>query len=809
MRVFIIIFVANEQLIAANMRNFSIISSWDRDPVDQYADFLTNEVYKSVEPWSYADIEDPLFLQKLGVLRAAGIQRAIETNGAVMYYGLSETNETVRQSAQYISRQLGASASIITSSLDKGFTALNHSLGYIGSSIDTANNHLANISGTLGNVNSNLEDTNKNLQTLGRATTHGFAALHRDFSVLHKDLEYNGQLQLATNEKLSDIHKSLNALSFMIGQCFSRLYNQFTISNTLLNDILTELKIPETQRERRYHIEEGSKYLAMALADNDKFYFEDAIDEFEKAIAIERKDFFSWYNLGVIYLRSTDFLDIKKSTDAFERYIHYAKAEIAQRNNKNIEHQMDNVYLMMAELKYLQQLPQDAVSLTENCKCLREKADFMKAKYLSATYQRDNQKMAAEILHTLLDVNPLLSLQILEDNDLIVNDYVAQLLEILRQEAVEKSKKSKQLINNRISEYVREISDYNTKINSSRKMIGTTSVQPISYLDFSEELKSIEILINNSTYLESVEALGQIADLNIILEKKWEADRVDYKKKIDELDRIKNSFLDDSLLKSCNSIDQNITTILQEIDMGFKQYERRMILIGNLVPLLTNFNSDLRYVLDRLYEGSPHSYHSNLDYESKYLQLTGNLRILDPCLKNHPECYNYYSALHCYSSSNKYTLYAKISGYYDGLRTRLATERETFCKYRKEQASLQKLQSHHHVTLSERFKMLTELKNQYNTLLQSCKILKNSVLSNFSILPSSINIQDLKACKSLMLMASSFENNLYAFWNPHGLFSAERRQYEKEYNSALAELRIMTTKAKNISETLELMLGQE
>lgn len=328
---------------------------------------------------------------------------------------------------------MGASASIITSSLDKGFTALNHSLGYIGSSIDTANNHLANISGTLGNINSNLEDTNKNLQTLGRATAHGFAALHRD-------LENNNRLQLAANEKLSNIHKSLYALSFMIGQGFSRLYNQFTISNTLLNDILTELKIPETQRERRYHIEEGSKYLAMALADNDKFYFEDVIDEFEKAIAIERKDFFSWYNLGFIYLRSTDFLDIKKAAGAFERYIHYAKAEIVQRKNNNLAQQLDNVYLMMAEIKYLQQSLPDAVSYADKCECLREKADFMKAKYLSATYQRDNQKMAADIFHTLLDANPLLSLQILEDNDLIANDYITQLLETLRQETVNKAK---------------------------------------------------------------------------------------------------------------------------------------------------------------------------------------------------------------------------------------------------------------------------------------------------------------------------------------------------------------------------------
>jgi len=476
------------------MRNFSIISNWDRDPINQYTDFLTNEVYKSAVPWSYADVENPLFLQKLGVLRAAGIQKAIETNGAVNVYGLSKTNETVRQSAQHLSRQLGASASIITSSLDRGFTALNHSLGYIGSGIDTTNNQLTNISSTLGDINTNLETTNKNFQTLGMATTQGFAALHRNIGNVNENLKTLG---MATTQGFSTLHSdlkniqtSLNALAWMTGQGFSRLYNQLSISNTMLNGILTELKIPETQRERRYHIEEGTKYLSMALVDNDKFYFEDAIDEFEKAIAIERKDFFAWYNLGFIYLRSTDFLDIKKSSDAFEQYIHYAKAEIAQRKNRNLEQQLDNVYLMMAEIKYLQQSLQDAVLYTEKCVCLREKADFMKSKYLSATSQRNNQKIAAEILHKLLDTNPLLSLQILEDNDLIANDYITQLLGTLRQEAINKAKKQFLKIKNEV-------------LNLLKKF---------PYLQ-TPDLNTIENLIQHNTYLDAIEAIFLIESI--------------------------------------------------------------------------------------------------------------------------------------------------------------------------------------------------------------------------------------------------------------------------------------------------------
>ena len=48
----------------------------------------------------------------------------------------------------------------------------------------------------------------------------------------------------------------------------------------------------------------------MAILRNDKYYFEDALDEFNKSIAIERKDYFSWYNIGIIYLRSPYGFDV-------------------------------------------------------------------------------------------------------------------------------------------------------------------------------------------------------------------------------------------------------------------------------------------------------------------------------------------------------------------------------------------------------------------------------------------------------------------------------------------------------------------
>ncbi|MDR0969539.1 MAG: hypothetical protein LBM67_03255 [Lentimicrobiaceae bacterium] len=48
------------------MRDFSIIPNSSQSAIEQYSDFLSREVYSNMQPY---DVNDPLFLQQLGVLQ--------------------------------------------------------------------------------------------------------------------------------------------------------------------------------------------------------------------------------------------------------------------------------------------------------------------------------------------------------------------------------------------------------------------------------------------------------------------------------------------------------------------------------------------------------------------------------------------------------------------------------------------------------------------------------------------------------------------------------------------------------------------
>ena len=464
------------------MSSFSIMPNSQVDIVDQYTDFLSRELNNELWYVDENDVYNPFLLQQMGVLRASRIQKAVETNGAILYEGLRYTNDTIRKSSREVADRMGQVAAGITSSLDRGFTAMHHSLGCINEGIAETNTHLGNIHSSLGTLNENVGQTNQHLKYLTAATMRGLTALHQEQQVTNQHLKNIGKSMDVANHQLQNINQSLRIMGSMIGQGFSLLSERLNATNSLLKNILDELRIPETQRERRFHIEEGAKYLAMALKENDKFYYEDAIAEFETAIQIERKDFYSWFSLGFIYLRSVYHINIAKAVDAFERFVHYARAEAIQRNNQSLKLKIDEAYLLMAEAKYLLQNPYEAIQLTERCESNKEKALFMKVKYLSFMGDDGSQQRAADILRDMLHQNPFLSLQVLEDVDIIKNKWVVSMLNQLRLEAIDEA-----------------IKQYNLLLQEIKRINAPN-----------DGLQEIVDMINKHTYLDAVEALYRI-----------------------------------------------------------------------------------------------------------------------------------------------------------------------------------------------------------------------------------------------------------------------------------------------------------
>lgn len=456
------------------MNSFSICPHSEIDVVDQYTDFLTREVSSEMGLFNDKKITDPVFLQQLGVVRASRIQKVIETNGAVLYQGLKYTNDTIKNSSIELAQKVGEVAPMITSSLERGFSAMHYSLGVLNEGVVHTNQHLGQIHSSLLDLNTNVEQTNQQIAHLSEATICGMRALYNSQNI--------------TNKKLDQIEQSICSLGQMIGEGISMINFQLSHTVTLLKNLLDELRIPETQRERRYHIEEGSKFLAMALAENDKFYYDDAISEFQEAIKLDSKDFYSWFNLGFIYLRSVNHIDIQKAYDAFERSVHYAHAEAVQHKNQSLKLKIDEAYLYMAEVKYLLEDPSSAIQLTEKCEINREKALFMTAKYLSVMEDDSSKLRAADILRELLSTNPFLSLQILEDADIIHNSSVVSMLEDVTKETIHKAITQWEnwvtLANDYLADGCKRLSDAYNKISKT--------LEEGSYLDAIETMYLID-----------------------------------------------------------------------------------------------------------------------------------------------------------------------------------------------------------------------------------------------------------------------------------------------------------------------------
>lgn len=352
------------------MRSFSYISNPEASVIEQYTEFLKNEMsFHHGLHFDYSKISDPLFLKQLGTVRASYIQEAIETNGAILYQGVRHVNDAVRSQSRIIANQMAQVSKKITDSLDLGFIRLHH------------------------------------------------------------DLIGITEQQLQTNKYLCNINSSVKFLGMLVGEGFSMMHRKLSLSNSYLSSILRELSIPETQRERRYHLTEGCQYLSHALSSMDSRYFADAKDEFERVLQIYSKDAWAYFYLGYIHLRSASHLDIKKSLTLFGDFIHYAKVH----PSPHIISAIDDAYLYRAEAYYLLQQPTYAYNETFGCTIKEDKARFMRVKYYSC---KGKEKEAAEILKRLLQKNPYLVLQALEDGDIMRNKYVCPLLEQLRVQAV-------------------------------------------------------------------------------------------------------------------------------------------------------------------------------------------------------------------------------------------------------------------------------------------------------------------------------------------------------------------------------------
>jgi tetratricopeptide (TPR) repeat protein len=306
------------------------------------------------------------------------------------------------------------------------------------------------------------------------------------------------------NYSLEDIKNGMSRLSSLVGHGFSLLLEGQKITHQYLGHVQNLLRLPDSQKERVYHIEEGMKYLHNAFrqgADSD--FYKDAFDEFNESKGGEGKDvkdFISLYYIGLIHLKSLDphLQNPQKAESSFRTSARYYLAEhsIGGTNFSNNLLQSDKTfalgaaeaYLFAAEACYIQEKVSEAVVLaTEAWKTLPEmtKAGFMQSKYLAANRQVNE---AVQSLEKVIRTNRFLALEVLPDLDLTSKPEIIDLLEELRVEAVQEAQAQFELC---------------------RKVILPNSTAT-SYL------ASIDTLIRLGTFLEAKEA----TDL-LLVSKSW------------------------------------------------------------------------------------------------------------------------------------------------------------------------------------------------------------------------------------------------------------------------------------------------
>ncbi len=250
------------------------------------------------------------------------------------------------------------------------------------------------------------------------------------------------------NNYLGSISDGIDSLIDAVGVGFSQMIEEQRISNLYLDKIVNLLRIPDKQKERVYHIEEGLKYLTNAFkrSTND-LYYKDALEEFQKSLDIEKRDFFSLYYIGYIHLYSTIELNAATAEQKFRDAARYYQAEAAiggTNFSKNLLPNTVNFKLNAAQSLlhaawacYLQEKTSDAFLLAKESWETEPEfnaAGFMYAKYACIEYRISE---CTNSLSKIIAHNPKFFYDAKADINLGTNDEVVTFLNNIEQKKID------------------------------------------------------------------------------------------------------------------------------------------------------------------------------------------------------------------------------------------------------------------------------------------------------------------------------------------------------------------------------------
>ncbi|NWJ52073.1 MAG: hypothetical protein HXX14_14550 [Bacteroidetes bacterium] len=254
------------------------------------------------------------------------------------------------------------------------------------------------------------------------------------------------------NSNISELRGEISEMAAMLDWRLSMLIEEQRLTNQLLGHIAQILRIPDSQKQRVYYIEQGLKYLKNAYLEGiSSPFFIDAMEGFIEAEKIEKKDYITLNRIGQIYLYSQKYLNIPLAQEYFLKSAREAMVEANIRGTTVSNHftpsgnlpliysqnpftaAQAEAYLYASRTCYLQQKYSEAIELAGKAYRLIPEfveAGFEQAKYLAANNQESE---AAQVLETVINKDRLFSIKTLNDKDLVSKSQILKLLERLQQ----------------------------------------------------------------------------------------------------------------------------------------------------------------------------------------------------------------------------------------------------------------------------------------------------------------------------------------------------------------------------------------
>jgi len=297
--------------------------------------------------------------------------------------------------------------------------------------------------------------------------------LERGFSQVVEQLDQ-------ANWRLHEINQGIGNLHAMLDWKTDIIIEQLYINNNYLRQITELLRIPDSQKQKALHIEKGLTYLQSGLKSlENKRFFDEALDEFQLSLNIDRKDFFSLHRMGLIHFYSINHLNLDKAykyfTDAAFHAIVESNIDDTQRNYSLTRYEKGttskDVYLeeaansliyasrccyMLNNLQTGIQKAEEAWKLTPRF----PEAGFQLAKMLAVANQ---PVIAANVLEEVININKYYAIKTIADMDIISHPSVQLKLVSLRDKAISETRdllikcKSKLVPEGQAKNYITEI----------------------------------------------------------------------------------------------------------------------------------------------------------------------------------------------------------------------------------------------------------------------------------------------------------------------------------------------------------------